>query len=424
MADNPTNGAAQQGFNLTSGAGAAVNQGITSGAGWAASKANLDMQQQYLQEQKQQHDQRMQEYKAKVFTQQYDQYKKVLALAPGDLKKQASGDFETFWEQAGHPVHPTWLAAAKDKTYAPQIADVFNSLDGGIRIKDPEAFNKAIATANYFGSEFTPDKLSKLMAGSQLAVTQKARLDNQTTGIKLRTDTAIRNAANDIHNDSDILATKKRYESVIRGAHNISDDMNVSTAHEVLQDFAAALSGQNASSNFKIESISPKTLEEMLTKVATFAESDPNLPAPSGIVAFLKKQAPRLAGSFEGTIKAAAESKGQGKDYETEDVRNAAQAAVKEYSSGKYFERQKAQTFGGETPEWFSGKEKAKSKEEEAKTAAGVQKAAAAILKQPPGPTREALVKKAMAALASQPEKQKALLQALQGSKPTVIGAQ
>lgn len=184
----------------------------------------------------------------------------------------------------------------------------------------------------------------------------QARLGLQQDRLGLQTDSKSMAVANDIHNDKSLAGAKQRYESVLRGVHNTTDDMNMSTAHEVLQDYAAALSGQNASSNYKISSISPSTLQEEIAKWEQFYKSDPNQPAPAGLIKFLRTQGPRLLDSFEGSIKAEANTKGKGKNYSNAQLKKAAEDARNYYSNGDYFKETKGQFFGNTPPAWLNAK--------------------------------------------------------------------
>jgi hypothetical protein len=142
----------------------------------------------------------------------------------------------------------------------------------------------------------------------QRAADRLATLE-ESLGIKKDNQTAAAKAK--VVNDKDLVSMTGTSRNIFRGMHTLAPDkarvsvsnptgaVTVTEAHEVLQDFAAALSQGKIASDFKLKSISPKMLQEMSATFDTLLSSDPNQPAPPEQVKFLQNFGTRLGGAYK-----------------------------------------------------------------------------------------------------------------------------
>lgn len=198
--------------------------GIQSGADWAHRQASLDLQKQSLEQQKQQHDLMKQEFDVKVGTQMHDQYKEILPIANGPYKDSLIENFRDQWTEAGHPPHESWLAALKDKNYSTNLAGLLNSMENGVRIKDPDMFNQVVA--NLPASMQQQLSMKTVEGGVQkaiMAAAMKARIEDTNARQDKRISAAEMNRAvgmadKGTKNDVNILSTGQRLDDMIEGA--------------------------------------------------------------------------------------------------------------------------------------------------------------------------------------------------------------
>ena len=132
----------------------------------------------------------------------------------------------------------------------------------------------------------------------------------------IRQDAITARATGKITGDSLLNGFKNQANSIDKGQRLLNDPdkpVSITVAHEILQDYANALSGaKGGGSDYKLKSISPKMLEEMEGNFMTLIKSDPNQPAPKAQVQFLKDMGARLSETYDKQIENRANTFGVG----------------------------------------------------------------------------------------------------------------
>lgn len=180
---------------------------------------------------------------------------------------------------------------------------------------------------------------AKVEAANALGSKKSDPNSPQQRRVGIYADKATSAAANDLHNDKNIGKLSALYQNVARGIHNVTPTMTYQVAHEVLQDYAAALSGMNATTDSRIAGITPEMLDEKKAAIATMVTSNPNRPIAPEFYKFLKEQGARLKDGFQNSVVSEVQRKSAGKKYQSPEMQRSFEEARDAYLNGDVFKK-------------------------------------------------------------------------------------
>lgn len=155
--------------------------------------------------------------------------------------------------------------------------------------------------------------------------------------IPLRMDEQAKRAGDIFDKDSSIKTLTTQAQQVHRGLQTLEAMPYNKVTHEIVQDFATAISGAKGSSDYRVKSIITPTLEGKLADLISFLSSNPNQPAPPEVVAYLKEQGHRLEEAYKQSITSQANTLRTGRSYKNNPAANDIMDAKHKYlTSGAY----------------------------------------------------------------------------------------
>lgn len=180
---------------------------------------------------------------------------------------------------------------------------------------------------------------AKVDAAAQLAANKNSPNAPAQRRVGAYVGKAAMAAANDIHSDKNVSSLVGLYENVARGIHNTTPKMTYYTAHEVLQDYARALSGMSATTDSRIAGITPEIVGEQLTRYKTYFDNDPNKPVDPKLYEFLMNQGQRIKSGFQNSIVNQVNRKAAGKSYPDPEMQRSFEGARDTYLKGDFFKK-------------------------------------------------------------------------------------
>jgi hypothetical protein len=158
-------------------------------------------------------------------------------------------------------------------------------------------------------------------------------------------------AVKTINNDSELKMMSQQAKNIQKGMHLMEGNVSWKRLAEISQDFAGALSGKAASSDFKLKHIDTPTLKQKIADVTSFATSNPDQPADPAVVKYWMDMGKSLDSAYHTQIGARAKQLGsQAKTVYTGNP-NAAKAVeqtVKSYANGQAVGGQARYNIGGQ----------------------------------------------------------------------------
>lgn len=177
-------------------------------------------------------------------------------------------------------------------------------------LTDPSQFAKIVPQNKYSGPSFAApdalqgidiqeasDKIAKANAERQGNLAQENRAASYGTQALTRKDEQAASAVKTVNNDEQLKILSTQSRNITKGLGLLTDPAHppsFKAISEIAQDFAGALSGKAASSDFKLKEIKQNTLNTELANLKAFLSDNPDQPASPEIVKFWTNLGQRL----------------------------------------------------------------------------------------------------------------------------------